>query len=346
MGQGCTVEKQRRQEGGCESADLYFTPPYGEWTAEITIKNGQGDQIDHQEFTMTSVETDPIHLTAVPVCDAVMNGVWECSSLEDLAGLVPYVRAIFPAGVEVTSGVEQVKLDFRVVDEAIEWWEFVLGDLKALWASTGSPSDAYYYGVVRPEDQTGSLGPGGAAIVDGHAAAGISAWMRPSISGGQAEVGADTLGHELGHNLGRGHAPSPASSGCYSQPATLDPNWPHGNSPFIEEVGFDVANQKAITQDKYAELMTYCNPHWISIYTYEAILDSLRPGFGITAASSGTTGDFWLVSGSTDGLTASFNPLFETETTGEAGAGTGGYRLEVKGDGGQNCQVMPPPRGR
>jgi len=84
----------------------------------------------------------------------------------------------------------------------------------------------------------------------------------------------ETHAHEVGHNHGRQHAP-----GCSA--ANPDPNYPYtdgnGQSPIgnagAPNYGFDVYGSQTIyPYTDYYDIMGYCDPVWISDYTYEAIL--------------------------------------------------------------------------
>jgi hypothetical protein len=336
VGQACTVEKQRRQDDGCMSADLYFTPPEGEWTATITIKDGSGAQLDQMEFTMTSVETDLLKIRALSVCDAKVDDVWDCGSTTKFAGLLSFIRATFPGDVQMIQRLTQVQREVATTNPASGWWNAVVSDLRDMWIAAGKPADEYFYGVVRGAAGSGTAAgnTGGIAYRPGHAGASRTFALRSSVSGGQRDTAAEVIAHEIGHNIGRKHVPSPPSEGCYNQPSGLDTNWPNGSSPFIEEIGFDVPNQKAITDDDHADWETYCTARWISIYTYEALIDEFRSTSSPASITTGTTGSYWLVSGSIEGFSANFGPVLELEATAETGTGSGGYRIEVKDGGG------------
>jgi len=74
----------------------------------------------------------------------------------------------------------------------------------------------------------------------------------------------DTFAHELGHNLGRSHAPC----GGVANP---DRGYPHKDA-LIGADGMDVANQTLISGSAAADIMSYCPPRWVSDYTYTGIL--------------------------------------------------------------------------
>ncbi len=89
------------------------------------------------------------------------------------------------------------------------------------------------------------------------------------------------MGHEVGHNVGRGH-PSQGNSCGHS---ASDPNFPHTGAAIGEGDmwGFDVGdiglnsslNRRVYPNTTWRDLMSYCNNQWISDYTYEEIYDFL-----------------------------------------------------------------------
>jgi hypothetical protein len=74
--------------------------------------------------------------------------------------------------------------------------------------------------------------------------------------------------HEMGHNLGRRHAP-----GCGA--GNPDPGWPGGSNylgGLIGVWGLDVASLALKNPATQYDHMTYCSPEWVSDYGYKKIL--------------------------------------------------------------------------
>jgi hypothetical protein len=71
--------------------------------------------------------------------------------------------------------------------------------------------------------------------------------------------------HEIGHQHGRGHAPCGATDG-------LDGKYPYTNA-FTGAWGFDYRLLTLESPLKAHDMMSYCEPWWISDYTYSAIAD-------------------------------------------------------------------------
>ncbi|HET9066004.1 MAG TPA: hypothetical protein VFN22_09335 [Gemmatimonadales bacterium] len=130
-------------------------------------------------------------------------------------------------------------------------WGTILSELLALRAADGE--SGYYYGVVQTTYGSGVAGIG---YVGGSARTALG-WDRlPSASG--------VMAHEVGHNLGRSHV------GC-GGPANPDPGYPHTGGG-IGTWGLDVDAMALKNPASYKDLMSYCNPEWVSDYSWEGML--------------------------------------------------------------------------
>ena len=123
--------------------------------------------------------------------------------------------------------------------------------------------DEYYHGIFALPEHARSVPdprwPAGIARFGGHAA--VSEAFGKSV---QHAI----VAHELGHNLSLGHAPCGTPG---------DPNFPYADGSigvwghrFLrgEETGFG----RLLPPDAYYDLMSYCNPWWISDYNFTKAL--------------------------------------------------------------------------
>ena len=72
--------------------------------------------------------------------------------------------------------------------------------------------------------------------------------------------------HELGHNHGREHAPCGVSG---------DANYPY-NGGSIGVYGYDLLTGQLFSPNEHADMMSYCDPTWISDYNFLALFDRVR----------------------------------------------------------------------
>ena len=151
------------------------------------------------------------------------------------------------------------------IDAGGSGWSEVLQALTNLRESDGAPSDVYYFGAFAPASSFDSYCSGGCVT-------GLSGLITdPSDTFGRASVGvgytgdvsAETMAHEVGHAHGRSHADCGGASG-------IDPSYPYGGAG-IGSWGYDITSKSLLSPTKYTDMMGYCNPVWVSDYTYGAL---------------------------------------------------------------------------
>lgn len=130
------------------------------------------------------------------------------------------------------------------------------------------PENVYYYGIVDPALEL-------AEYCDGGCTTGIAWWLptdndwaqahRTGVGIGFGSYGANTFAHELGHNLGRDHAPCNAEG---------DQDYPYAGA-MIGVWGYDPIGGVLKDPEAFTDLMSYCEPNWVSDYTYNAILERI-----------------------------------------------------------------------
>ena len=139
-------------------------------------------------------------------------------------------------------------------------------------------------------------GPGGVAAVRGFYGFGEYYTFMPM----------DTLNmHEIGHNLGRNHVD------C-GGPANPDLQFPQKDSRISDELtgpaayyGFNILTRE-IYPPTHKDYMSYCNPSWVSPYTYKAMMEQLKIHYtnpdGVVGQTAGSPGaPILLVRGSITG---------------------------------------------
>jgi hypothetical protein len=232
----------------------------------LLVRDFQNNVIFDETFSLTSVKTKAWTVIPVQVCDMSFGG---CPPVDAILDLIPFTRRTFPGNINLVFRGDSLRRPTATANGT--WWNAVVSDVDDLWIAAGKVSDEYYYGIVRG-DAGGGGGIGGTAYEPGHGAASRTSALRADLQGKNVDTADEVVAHELGHNAGRMHIPSPAPA-CYNQPGDLDPNWPYGaNQPYIQEVGFDVATGEAKVSDQHTDWQTYCTARWISPYTYNALM--------------------------------------------------------------------------
>lgn len=151
-------------------------------------------------------------------------------------------------------------------------WYNLLNDMYLLKVSDGLPDDTpiVYYGLIPIRDGSDRWFFSGIAGIGWISNPGQI--FRESIGlnfGGNDDTGI-LAGHEIGHNLGRRHAPCGGAGGP-------DPAYPYAGAS-IGEYGTDIEgnNVSFYTPSNHVDMMSYCSPEWVSDYTYKALYNNQR----------------------------------------------------------------------
>ena len=215
-------------------------------------ESNEGDNVFPRDGTpyAPAVEiTAPLNVTIVPVTQTT-TGVTGNATSANLAEFLTFAQKVFPVKDYRVTLHEPVTTAWGPVqsNDADNYWFRILGEVNAVRVAEGS--NDYYVGIVATPYTSGIAGmafvPGRAALV----------WDRlPSA--------APIMAHELGHSLGRMHAPCGGA-------ANPDPAFPYALGT-IGVIGYDVLTG-ALKSTGTADLMGYCGFGWISDYTYTGIL--------------------------------------------------------------------------
>jgi hypothetical protein len=130
-----------------------------------------------------------------------------------------------------------------------------------------APPGSYYHMIIAVEDSVDKyLGLGriaGPAPSDG--ANRIAMTM---VRNHQVDHEWDTVSHEMGHNLGRQHAP-----GC--NVTDFDKGFPYADTG-VGVDGYSIPEMAFKSRLKWKDVMGYCYPTWISDYTWNAFAARVR----------------------------------------------------------------------
>lgn len=188
-------------------------------------------------------------------------------------------------------------------------WSSLLSAIRSLRTSDGS--SRYYYRVVRVGYSSGIAGIGYIGFP-------VSAGWDFSSSAARIMV------HEIGHNLGRGHAPcNVAGEADYPYPGGSIGTW-----------GYNLASGTLFNPAQYKDVMSYCSPQWISDYMYERMQTFLeaRPS-SAQLQSLQVVQEVLLVSGRIRDGQVELNPLGKMQAVPERPR-PGAYRLRLDASGG------------
>ena len=139
-----------------------------------------------------------------------------------------------------------------------EAWEKLLDDVSDLKVNDNAPSSTVYYAYVDFDCGWFNCSTGGIAGIGWIGWRASVGFDHPSM-----DVTGELAGHEIGHNMGRLHAPCNVSG---------DTNYPYAGAS-IGEYGLDGigGSLQLLSPGSYVDMMSYCDPVWVSDYTYEAL---------------------------------------------------------------------------
>lgn len=149
--------------------------------------------------------------------------------------------------------------------------------------------------------------------------------------GGRESVGLNLMGfwpadetgklaaHEIGHNMGRRHAPCGVSG-------QTDPDYPYAGAS-IGEYGLDISEGVFWSPTTAVDFMSYCNPAWISDYTYIGIYNDQRAN-GFAAMNDTAVDSMIIAAGLSDDGVVTLAPSYAFASYPSAGDASD-YRVEL-----------------
>ncbi len=211
----------------------------------------------------------PFELVVVPF---IANGFTPKLGDEEVTALRHRLLALFPSPVVDISVAAAVTLP-QLVKGAGDGWDPALDEIYRLRAQAAPAHDVFYYGMMAPAATYDDFCANGCTLgfsnvagpdeVESRGAIGVAVF--PDGSG--AEEAWDTVAHELGHAMGREHAPCGVDD--------PDPNYPYPNATLGGIYGYDFDLMRLVKPNPAKDVMSYCGPVWIADYTYRGLFARL-----------------------------------------------------------------------
>jgi Peptidase M66 len=262
-----------------DAADVLADSSYS-----VTLRDGQGgavlDRYPATERSALGAESagNSLQIVIVPL---VVGGVAPDVSAEKLATFRARVLSMYPLADISLSARAPITTALTVSSSA--GWDDLLDALYTQRAEDAPADNVFYYGMLTPAATFDDY-------CDSDCTVGLSVVTEPGDVEERGSVGLgifadgsnsdapDTMAHELGHALGRDHAPCDVSlkdSGPFPYKGGKIGVW-----------GFDSLNHLLLDPQVYGDVMGYCTPDWISDFTYRGLFERIKQ---VNAEVSGTS---------------------------------------------------------
>jgi hypothetical protein len=221
-----------------------------------------------------AIAMEPLQVVLVPF---IANGFSPITGASQLGALRERLRELYPLSDVELSLAAPVTLGY-VVNGDGDGWDDALNKIYELRHAANPASNVFYFGMLAPDESYAQYCVDGCILgysnvadpddVDSRGSIGVTVF--PDGSGEKDAW--DTMAHELGHAMGRDHAP------CNVASSDVDRDWPddtaHKNGA-IAVYGYDFGASQLLRPRSYRDVMGYCSPVWISDYTYAGIFERL-----------------------------------------------------------------------
>jgi hypothetical protein len=222
--------------------------------------------------TLTFNSVPPLNVTIVPInyFDTMYGYYYPAPTQSESQYIYSSLMQMYPvSGVNITWHSNYPNNNW--FDGQLEFtpaWDTLLNRILALMISENAPATQVYWGLIPVENSSGKTWVGGATM---------QGYSQPGTRGGiglasypHFSNGGVLIAHEVGHMLGLWHAPCGANN-------HIDPYFPYKDGS-IGQYGLDVTDltQFHLVPNTYHDMMSYCQPAWVSDYSYKKLYDGQR----------------------------------------------------------------------
>jgi hypothetical protein len=239
------------------------------YDADLEGGGGEAEAMTWSSSEDVVVEwSDTLELTLIPIeYNADGSGRLPDTSESQLQLYRDVMFAMYPV-TDVVITVTEPWPWSRELEASGDGWESLLSDVSDARSRADVPDKTYFYAIFEPDDSLYSFCSWGCTLGLSYVAERANdTWARASIGIGFTGMDAvETMAHEIGHAHGRDHSP------CGVSPS--DRNYPHEGG-VINVWGYNQVTEELFGPDD-KDIMGYCNPVWISDYTYVNLFSRVR----------------------------------------------------------------------
>jgi peptidase M66-like protein len=283
--------------------------------ANAVVEANEGDNTLPANGTPAALDVRtvaPINVRLVPVVQSARGDTARVDNANKTNFITPMMRMFPVATINADVRAPYTYTGPELVSGGGNW-NTLLSEMNALRVSEAS--GRAYYGIVRVGYTSGVAGLGYIGVPTA-----IGWDYQPS--------GTEVMAHEMGHNFGRLHAP------C-GNPAGVDGQYPYSGAT-IGSWGYDILAAQVKSSGLH-DLMSYCDPPWISDYTYKGILNfrASNPMSALVSSGSASAHRGLLVWGRIDQGRVILEPAIEVDAPPALPARGGPHRVEAFGPRGE-----------
>ena len=262
-----TPKRESQIARGMANDTLNFVIPEGLCAGAVTISArvwSVGDVDDFGDGFQRTLQFEtmvPVRVFAIGVNytgpDVTAGQPTGAPTAADFVALFGITELLYPIPQVTQTGFMTMDFDGEMKSDISKGCD-KMGDFRDDVSDLRGDSTDIFYALLNSGVDTGSVGGCG-----GSGGAGVG------IIGSQG-----TVAHELGHVLGRQHAPCDNVTRC-ARPLNTDDNYPvyvGFDSDSIGEFGFDTTMGTVLAPGVAHDMMGYSGNAWISPYTYKALM--------------------------------------------------------------------------
>jgi hypothetical protein len=274
------------------------TPNVIAGTFYFGLVGDEGEVEAPTQFKVTLQEVDEASRD-LAVAAGLTEGIWETPREPGLFGIQPeplQLRVVFVpfhhkfGSIDIITDTSDATM--KVLTDAIYeqnptheliWsvhepmmWEYemtslgsVLGGMSAQRENELTFPNVYWAGLF-PVPQGGVAGVAGVAQVPGDGKGEGGQRVSVTALGNSVGNASETLVHELGHTQGLAHVYCP-----FADALSPDPTYPYANG-VLGQWGFGVLSVKLYSPDNHFDYMSYCNPTWVSTWSWSRNFHRIR----------------------------------------------------------------------
>jgi len=279
-----TILSQRTLASNSTPDDLASTFTFDIAAADLTTASSYRVRVLEEDTTplalFPSLDYLPLAASSLPAFDLVLvpfisNALGPKTTETELSALRKRLLALFPSSDVTVTLAEPVTLPYIVNGDG-DGWDNALDLIYQLRAEAAPADNVFYYGAMAPATTFSTYCAGDCILGYSYVADEDDVSSRGSIGitvfqdGTGVKDAWDTVAHELGHAMGRDHAP------CgISDPKDVDQDYPYDNGGLGGLYGYDFDLLRLIKPKPSRDVMSYCTPVWISDYTYRGLFERL-----------------------------------------------------------------------